>query len=215
MATELLESQLEAQFNRSKHLIANRWSKLTAEDIRQINGNFDQFISRLQTRYGYSRSEAMQQIERWLAENNDMRMSDRERTYARPARQEESHMHRSDSTSYLKWILGIGIPLLLLASWLAYDSSREASRQMNNTSTTTTVMPGQFRGDQATLDNIRAAFMSNNLPISNFPNILITASNGVVTLDGTVSTPQQRDMIYNIVRSSNGVTAVNNRIQVR
>lgn len=215
MATELLESQLEVQFNQAKHLIANRWNRLTADDIRQINGNFEQFVSRLQARYGYTRPEALNQIERWLAESNDIKISNKERSYVRPARHEDYSAHRSDSTSYLKWILGIGIPLLLLASWLAYDSSKEATRQLNNTTRTSTVMPTQFRGDQATLDNIRAAFMSNNLPITNFPNILITASNGVVTLDGTVSTPQQRDMIYNIVRSSNGVTEVNNRIQIR
>lgn len=209
MATELLESQLEVQWANARDFIAERWNKLTAEDIRQINGNFDTFISKLQARYGYSRAEAANQIEKWLADNK-IRISGSDRPYVRPVRQEEYRASRSESPSLLKWILGIGIPLLLLASWFGYENSKTTFPAERSATVTT-----QFTGDQMMLDNIRAAFVNNNFRIASYPNVTINASNGVVTLSGNVPTAQDRTAINNIVRSSAGVRDVVNNIEVR
>jgi uncharacterized protein YjbJ (UPF0337 family) len=42
-----------------------RWSKLTEEDLRQVDGDFSKFISFVQLRYECARDKALREFERW------------------------------------------------------------------------------------------------------------------------------------------------------
>jgi uncharacterized protein YjbJ (UPF0337 family) len=46
------------------------WGKLTDDDVEQVAGSKDKLIGKLQERYGYSREQAQQEVDR--------RMSDRD-----------------------------------------------------------------------------------------------------------------------------------------
>lgn len=42
-----------------------RWSRLTADDVQRVQGNTERLISVLQARYGFGRSEALEELKRW------------------------------------------------------------------------------------------------------------------------------------------------------
>jgi uncharacterized protein YjbJ (UPF0337 family) len=44
-----------------------RWGKLTDSDWDQIAGKQDQFLGKLQERYGYSREQAQKELDAWQA----------------------------------------------------------------------------------------------------------------------------------------------------
>jgi len=46
--------------------IHTRWGKLTEEDVAKIDGNHNRFIDTLQVRYGCTKKEAEDQIQRYL-----------------------------------------------------------------------------------------------------------------------------------------------------
>src|SRR5262245_51135022 len=107
----------ETQWAQIKTVVRDRWNNLTDEDVRQINGRFDQLINKLQQRYGYSRDTAEDEVRNWTF--------DRTKAYAHGIRDEETwRTKRTDESTALKWIFGIGIPLLLIASYLAYQGSK-------------------------------------------------------------------------------------------
>src|SRR5262249_38683140 len=157
--------------------IRDRWNNLTDEDIRQINGRFDQLINKLQQRYGYSRDTAEDEVRNWTF--------DRARAYAHGIRDEETwRTRRTEDNTALKWILGIGIPLLLILSALAYNAAR----------TYQPTIPGQVTqegivmsaDDRMITQNIRRAlFETNAFNPDTLNNLNIEAANGVVTIRGS------------------------------
>jgi uncharacterized protein YjbJ (UPF0337 family) len=46
--------------------IKERWSKLTDDDLTQINGKRDQFEGKLQERYGIAKDHVRQDVDNWL-----------------------------------------------------------------------------------------------------------------------------------------------------
>jgi osmotically-inducible protein OsmY len=69
--------------------------------------------------------------------------------------------------------------------------------------------------DVALVSGIRSALANDELVASDLPNIQIKASNGVVTLSGTVPATLDRDEIVQVVQHSNGVKQINDLIEVR
>jgi uncharacterized protein YjbJ (UPF0337 family) len=55
----------KGQWNQLKGELKSRWSKLTDDDLTQVNGSFDKFIGSIQTRYGYLKDQAEKEFERW------------------------------------------------------------------------------------------------------------------------------------------------------
>ncbi len=51
------------------------WSRLTDDDLNQINGDYDRLISKLQERYSYKREQAITEIDRHLKELEQASMS--------------------------------------------------------------------------------------------------------------------------------------------
>jgi uncharacterized protein YjbJ (UPF0337 family) len=45
------------------------WGKLTEDDLHRIAGSKDKLIGKLQERYGYSREQAQDEVDRRMREN--------------------------------------------------------------------------------------------------------------------------------------------------
>ncbi len=49
-----------------KTRLRDHWTKVTEDDLKQINGNVDQLITILRRRYGYGKAQAEIEINSWL-----------------------------------------------------------------------------------------------------------------------------------------------------
>ncbi len=224
---------LESQWVQARELLRDKWGSLTEEDIRQINGRYDQLVAKLQQRYGYSREEAEDELRKWVIDKNarsfnqDRTFSSQERSYGeRPySSQEKSYVNqaredefarskKNDSSSLLKWLLLAGIPLVLLASYLAHENSKAAEDRFANQSATA---PGIIETpvDQSISRNIRNALLSNDMISNDAKNIRVETNNGIVTLSGTVASAQEKNAIFRVTQNISGVKQVNDQLIVR
>lgn len=214
MAQDLLENQFKTQWNQLRGIARDKWLNLTQDDIQQINGSYELLVSKLQQRYGFTRMEAEDRIQSWIRERAPRSVSS-ERSYEHSSRTESPNRAReSEGSSFLKWLLALGIPLLLLASYFAAE--RGQPTQNNPTDTMTRPMNStMMAADQLINDNIRSAFMTNASIAPVASNIRVDTTNGVVTLNGSVSSVQQRELIGNTARNVSGVRDVVNLIEVK
>ena len=58
--------QVEGKWKQMKGGIRKQWSKLTDDDLEYMAGSKDQFVGRLQERYGVAREDAQRQADEWL-----------------------------------------------------------------------------------------------------------------------------------------------------
>jgi uncharacterized protein YjbJ (UPF0337 family) len=58
--------QIEGQWKQLKGSAKQQWGKLTDDDLDQIAGMKDQFIGKLQERYGIAKEEAQKKADQWL-----------------------------------------------------------------------------------------------------------------------------------------------------
>ena len=121
MARDLLESQII----QAKEYLRERWNRLTEDDIRQINGKYDQLVDKLLQRYGYTREQAEDEIRKWNLERERKASYAPGKTYARPE-ENERIARKNEGSSLFKWLLALGIPLALLA--LYFGSSDIANK---------------------------------------------------------------------------------------
>jgi uncharacterized protein YjbJ (UPF0337 family) len=56
---------MEGKWKQLRGSIREKWGKLTDDDIDTIAGKRDQFLGKLQERYGYSREEAERDLNDW------------------------------------------------------------------------------------------------------------------------------------------------------
>jgi uncharacterized protein YjbJ (UPF0337 family) len=61
--------RIEGKWKQLRGAAREQWGKLTDDDLDKIAGKRDQFIGRIQERYGIAKEEAERQIERWIARN--------------------------------------------------------------------------------------------------------------------------------------------------
>lgn len=61
--------QFEGGWHQLKGKIKEKWGKLTDDDIAVINGKYEQFIGKLQQKYGYSKEQAEKESNNWKFEN--------------------------------------------------------------------------------------------------------------------------------------------------
>jgi uncharacterized protein YjbJ (UPF0337 family) len=59
---------LKGQWTQLKGQMRKQWGKLTDDEVDQIQGNAEILIGKLQERYGYSREQAEQELDRWQTE---------------------------------------------------------------------------------------------------------------------------------------------------
>ncbi len=57
--------QVAGNWNQFKGQIKEKWGRLTDDDLATIDGKRDQFIGRVQERYGIAKEEAEKQIKDW------------------------------------------------------------------------------------------------------------------------------------------------------
>lgn len=57
---------LEGQWKQIRGRIKEAWGVLTDDELDQIDGKRDRLIGKLQEKYGYSRVEADEEVERFL-----------------------------------------------------------------------------------------------------------------------------------------------------
>ncbi len=60
--------QVEGKWKEMKGSVKQKWGKLTDDDLNYINGSRDQFLGRLQQRYGIAKEQAQEQLDSWLRE---------------------------------------------------------------------------------------------------------------------------------------------------
>jgi uncharacterized protein YjbJ (UPF0337 family) len=58
--------RVEGQWKQMKGTVKEKWGKLTDDDLDQIAGRRDQFIGKLQERYGIAKDEAERRADEWL-----------------------------------------------------------------------------------------------------------------------------------------------------
>jgi len=81
--------QLEGKWKQYKGQIQIKWGKLTDDDIHIIAGQRDQFIGRLQERYGIAKEAAAKQVDefvRALAEDSGDRVTEMPSSESKAAR---------------------------------------------------------------------------------------------------------------------------------
>ncbi len=76
---------LQGQWKQVRERVKSWWGKLTDNDLDRIQGNRDLLIGALQEKYGYTRAQAAEQVDRRMNELNAKRRDDSDRQHgARP-----------------------------------------------------------------------------------------------------------------------------------
>lgn len=205
---------LDAQWVHSKEFLKERWPNLTDEDIRQINGRMDQLISKLQQRYGYSKEQVENEISKVNVERGAKPAYSGEKTTARSDDRFARREAVKDDSSFLKWLLGLAIAALLLSLYFNMPKTNEPATPTTPRSAQENVMT-TTPADQNLVQSIRQSLFANSALASDLQNVRISASNGDVTISGTVANDQQREDIGNMIQKFSGVNHVNNKLTVR
>jgi uncharacterized protein YjbJ (UPF0337 family) len=62
------ENVIKGQWKQIRGSAKEWWGKLTDDDLDVINGRLDQLVGKLQEKYGYTKEQAMRQIDERVAE---------------------------------------------------------------------------------------------------------------------------------------------------
>lgn len=191
--------------------ILDRWNKLTDEDLKQINGRYDQLISKIQEKYGISREDIEDQFRNWKP---NLRFES-ERREASTARVENE-----EGSSLGKWLVAAGIPFLFLLGYLGTHYNTPAVKDnayspSSNTQTLYTKAPATTDIDNAISQNARKLLFANTQLLNDLKDVRIESSNGVVTIYGSVKTEEEKSSISSIIEKIAGVVHVNNKVDVR
>jgi uncharacterized protein YjbJ (UPF0337 family) len=71
--------QVEGKWKQAKGAVKEKWGKLTDDDLDYIAGKRDQFIGRLQERYGIAQEEAQRQADEFVTTYNSRERNKEER----------------------------------------------------------------------------------------------------------------------------------------
>jgi len=63
--------QFEGKWKQLKGTVKQKWGKLTDDDLLTLTGKKDEFIGKLQERYGYSKEQALREADEWAAAAHD------------------------------------------------------------------------------------------------------------------------------------------------
>lgn len=203
---------LESQWLQIRDILKDKFSNLTEDDIRQINGRYDQLVAKLQQKYGYSREEAEDRIKSW---NFDRFGSTFKGSVVREDKlyREDNLRKEEDNSSLLKWLAAIGIPLLLLGAYLL------SPIKTPELTTKPAIMQEQVMveapADRAISVGLRNALISPQSIGYDLRNVQIATHNGIVTLSGTVPNAETRDYIASTTQNFSGVREVIDNLQIR
>ncbi|HLV86671.1 MAG TPA: CsbD family protein [Candidatus Sulfotelmatobacter sp.] len=57
--------EMRGKWNQFKGSVKQKWGKLTDDDIKQIEGNRDVLLGKIQERYGITKEKAEQELNDW------------------------------------------------------------------------------------------------------------------------------------------------------
>ena len=63
--------QMEGKWKQMKGGVRKQWAKLTDDDVEYMAGSKDQFVGRLQERYGLAKEDAQKQADQWMQAQSD------------------------------------------------------------------------------------------------------------------------------------------------
>lgn len=195
---------IESQWSQIKSMLIEKFGNLSDDDIRQINGRYDELVAKLQQRYGYTREEAEERIRNW---NFDRFTTPRSQVV-----DERSEIRENNASTFFKWLIGLGIPLILLGTYL---STRPADVVTSPPPVAHEQVMQETPGDLVISNGLREALISQEDLSAAMQNIKITTHDGVVTLSGSVSDPEIRDAIIDTAEDFTGVRQVVNLIEVK
>jgi uncharacterized protein YjbJ (UPF0337 family) len=61
---------VKADWSQVKGKVKSKWGKLTDDDLKTIEGKWDQLVGRLQHHYGYKKDEAERQVDDFLKKSS-------------------------------------------------------------------------------------------------------------------------------------------------
>lgn len=203
---------LETQWPQIREILREKFANLTDEDVKQINGRYDQLVDKLQQKYGYSREEAEERIRNWNFDRLNIARDDTTRDERFRKENLKGRIEEEDNSSLYKWLLGLGIPLLLLGAYFLLMPTSDTTRTANTT-TTSQQTSAEIPSDRVISEGLRNALLAQN--IRGVQNIQIATRNGIVTLSGTVPDRETRASIDAAARNQPGVREVVNNLQIR
>ena len=56
---------IQGKWKQMKGSVKQRWGKLTDDDLTILSGKKDEFVGKLQERYGYTREQAVREADDW------------------------------------------------------------------------------------------------------------------------------------------------------
>lgn len=62
--------QLKGKWKQLTGSAKEQWGKLTDDELKQIDGEKDRLVGKIQEKYGISKDEAEQQVESWTPHQN-------------------------------------------------------------------------------------------------------------------------------------------------
>lgn len=65
---------LEGQWKQIKGKVKQQWGRLTDDELEQLSGTYDELAGLIQERYGYSREEAINELDMFLDNYNRSKM---------------------------------------------------------------------------------------------------------------------------------------------
>jgi uncharacterized protein YjbJ (UPF0337 family) len=69
------QDQIAGNWKQFKGKMKEQWGKLTDDDLDVMEGHRDQFLGRVQERYGVAKEEAEKQLKDWETKNKDFAWS--------------------------------------------------------------------------------------------------------------------------------------------
>lgn len=204
---------LQTQWPQLRLILKEQFSYLTEDDIDQINGRYDQLVAKLQQKYGYSREEAEERIRSWNFDR--FATSDTRGEVIRENRANREYAKREES-NFIPWLLGLGVPLLLLATYfLSSPLTTTTAPVADTTPVVQERVVTETQADRFISDGLRSALISDTSIASEMQNILISTTDGIVTLSGTAPSTDVRDFAVATSKDFAGVRQVIDNIQIK
>lgn len=84
-------NEVEGKWNQMKGSVKEKFGKLTDDDLKVIAGKKDQFLGKVQERYGIAREQAEKEVDTWLKSQK----TEKVRTYSSGEQGAEASRTRS------------------------------------------------------------------------------------------------------------------------
>jgi uncharacterized protein YjbJ (UPF0337 family) len=65
------KNEFERNWPHLQEVIKDKWKNLVEEDFREVQGKYDQFVSKLQEKYELSKEQAEEQIKNWVHDDDN------------------------------------------------------------------------------------------------------------------------------------------------